>query len=233
MTSSTRTGGVSVTGVSRRGARRVALLGVAAGVVVGCATPRPITAPPPVIGAEERGLASWYGHPYHGRRTASGEVYDMHAMTAAHRSLPFDTWLHVENVDTGDSARVRVNDRGPFVDGRVLDVSRAAGVALGLIGPGVAPVRLRVIAAPPEAARPVADAGVFAVQVGAFTEETGALTLQRQLSEAGFETYVRRADDGGRVLYRVRAGRFTTRAEAAAHAEQIRARGHPTIVVSD
>ncbi len=157
----------------------------------------------------------------------------MHAMTAAHRSLPFDTWLHVENVDTGDSARVRVNDRGPFVDGRVLDVSRAAGVALGLIGPGVAPVRLRVIAAPPEAARPVADAGVFAVQVGAFTEETGALTLQRQLSEAGFETYVRRADDGGRVLYRVRAGRFTTRADAAAHAEQIRARGHPTIVVSD
>jgi rare lipoprotein A len=186
-----------------------------------------------VIGAEERGLASWYGHPYHGRRTASGEVYDMHEMTAAHRSLPFDTWLHVENVDTGETARVRVNDRGPFVDGRVLDVSRAAGVALGLIGPGVAPVRLRVIAAPPEAVRPAADAGIFAVQVGAFTEETGARALQRQLSEAGFETYVRRADDGGRVLYRVRAGRFTTRSEAAAHAEQIRARGHPTIVVSD
>ena len=72
----------------------------------------------------------------------------MHAMTAAHRTLPFSTWLHVENLNNGRVARVRVNDRGPWVDGRVVDVSHAAGLVLGLVGPGVAPVRLRVIAPP-------------------------------------------------------------------------------------
>ena len=209
----------------------VLVLGVAVAAMVGCATPRPVTGPPPVVGAEEHGLASWYGHPYHGRRTASGEVYDMHGMTAAHRTLPFDTWLHVENLDTRQTARVRVNDRGPFVDGRVIDVSRAAGVALGLIGPGVAPVRLRVIAPPPETASE--RHGAFAVQVGAFVEPAGAATLQRRLAEAGIESYVERAEDGVRVLYRVRSGRFATRAEAAAHAEALGARGHPTLIVAE
>jgi rare lipoprotein A len=123
-------------------------LALVALLLAACAGPR-APAVPAVIGAEERGLASWYGEPHHGRRTASGEVYDMRAMTAAHRTLPFGTWLHVENTRTGQVARVRVNDRGPFVDGRILDVSYAAAVALGAIGPGTVPVRLRVIRVPP------------------------------------------------------------------------------------
>jgi rare lipoprotein A len=128
-------------------AARLASLTLAGLMFAACASPRarPV---PAMVGAEERGLASWYGEPHHGRRTASGEVYDMRAMTAAHPTLPFGTWLHVENTRTGQVVRVRVNDRGPFVDGRILDVSYAAAVALGAIGPGTIPVRLRVIRMP-------------------------------------------------------------------------------------
>jgi rare lipoprotein A len=208
---------------------RLLLLAVAACLTVACAGPRAAMRPTPaVVGAEERGLASWYGHPYHGRRTSSGEVYDMHKMTAAHRTLPFSTWVHVENLDTGQTVRVRVNDRGPFVDGRVLDVSHAAGVALGVIGRGVVPVRLRVIAPPADAAA----APGFAIQVGAFADEAGAVALQRTLSEAGFASRVVRADDG-RELYRVRTGTFPTRAEADAHAARLAGRGYRAVVVRD
>jgi rare lipoprotein A len=207
---------------------RLLPLAVAAGLTVACAGPRATLRPTPaVIGAEERGLASWYGHPYHGRRTSSGEVYDMNTMTAAHRTLPFSTWLHVENLDTGQTVRVRVNDRGPFVDGRIVDVSHAAGVALGVIGRGVVPVRLRVIAPPAGAAA----APGFVIQVGAFTEEAGAVALQRTLSEAGFDSRIVRAGDDG--LYRVRAGTFPTRAEADAHAARLAGRGYRAVVVRD
>ena len=207
---------------------RLLPLAVAAGLTVACAGPRAAMRPTPaVIGAEERGLASWYGHPYHGRRTSSGEVYDMHGMTAAHRTLPFSTWLHVENLTSGQTVRVRVNDRGPFVDGRILDVSRAAAVVLGVVGAGVVPVRLRVIAPPAGAA----GAPLFAIQVGAFTDEAGAVALQRTLSEAGFESRVVRAE--GRDLFRVRAGTFPSRAEAEAHVARLAGRGYRAIVVSD
>src|SRR5262249_22318315 len=93
----------------------------------------------------ETGLASWYGHPHNGRATASGEVYDMEKLTAAHRTLPFGTRVRVTAVQSGRSVEVRINDRGPFVEDRILDVSRAAARRLGLIGPGKALVRLEVI----------------------------------------------------------------------------------------
>jgi rare lipoprotein A len=206
---------------------RLVVLASVAGLLAACAGPRAALRPVPVaLGTEERGLASWYGPPYHGRRTSSGEVYDMNAMTAAHRTLPFGTWLVVENVDGGQTARVRVNDRGPFVEGRILDVSHAAGVALGIVARGVITVRLRVIAPPPDAVTGPA----FTVQVGAFTEESAAVDLQRTLAESGFESDVVRAEEGGRVLYRVRAGRFAARPEADAYAERLRSRGFRTIV---
>lgn len=209
---------------------RLFLLAVVAGLAAACASSRaPVRPVPAVIGSEERGLASWYGHPYHGRRTSNGEVYDMTAMTAAHRTLPFHTWLDVENLASGRTTRVRVNDRGPFIDGRIVDVSHAAALALGLVGPGVAPVRLRVIAPPPGAPAPPG----YAIQMGAFTDEAGALALQRSLSEAGFESRVVRATDAGRELYRVRAGPFPTRAEADAHAARLTGRGYRALVVSD
>jgi rare lipoprotein A len=128
---------------------------VVAALVAACAGPQAVkrptpvpTTPPAPSTTEQRGLISWYGHPHHGRPTASGEVYDMHGMTAAHKTLPFGTWLEVENLDGGQTTRVRVNDRGPFVQGRILDVSRSAAVALGMMGSGVIRGRFRVIPAP-------------------------------------------------------------------------------------
>jgi rare lipoprotein A len=122
-----------------------------------------VPSPPPAVGREEIGLASWYGAPHHGRRTASGEVFDMHQLTAAHRTLPFGTRVRVTNRDTGQSAELRINDRGPFVDGRILDVSYAAARLLGAIGPGTIPVRVRVVALPPGGAE---GDGAYPVRVG-------------------------------------------------------------------
>jgi rare lipoprotein A len=111
--------------------------------------------PPPipaVLGAAEVGVASWYGHPYHGRRTSNGEVYDMDQMTAAHLSLPFGTLVRVTNLDNGRGTEVRINDRGPFINGRIIDLSRAAARQISMIGPGTAKVRVEVIATPAMAA---------------------------------------------------------------------------------
>lgn len=106
------------------------------------------TAHPVSVGYQETGDASWYGKPNHGRPTASGEIFDMYQMTAAHRSLPFGTWVLAENPTNGRSVKVRINDRGPIKGRRILDLSYAAARALGAIGPGVIPVRLRVISLP-------------------------------------------------------------------------------------
>jgi len=100
------------------------------------------------IGHSEKGIASWYGEPYHGRKTASGEVYDMNGWTAAHRTLPFGTWVEVTNLTNSKRVKVRITDRGPFVHGRIIDLSRAAAKEIDLIGPGIVQVRIRVIRAP-------------------------------------------------------------------------------------
>lgn len=103
---------------------------------------------PVFVGYEEAGNASWYGRSHHGSRTASGEVYNKRRMTAAHRSLPIGTWITVENLENGRTAKVRINDRGPFSEGRILDLSDAAAQVLGAKGPGVIPARLRVTRLP-------------------------------------------------------------------------------------
>ena len=102
----------------------------------------------PKLGTVETGIASWYGPPYHGRATASGEIFDMEKLTAAHPSFAFGTWLRVENLDSGKNVVVRVNDRGPFVKKRIIDLSRAAAREIDMIGPGTARVKLVVIRQP-------------------------------------------------------------------------------------
>jgi rare lipoprotein A len=127
------------------------LLGLAlAGAVAGCATPRggPIVAPDARPTVTETGLASWYGAPHQGRRTASGETFDMYRLTAAHPALPLGTRVLVTNLRNGRSVEVRVNDRGPTVAGRIIDVSYAAARKLGAAIDGVFPVRLRVLSWP-------------------------------------------------------------------------------------
>ncbi|MFY9560479.1 MAG: septal ring lytic transglycosylase RlpA family protein [Terriglobales bacterium] len=126
---------------------------------------------------EETGTASWYGAPYHNRRGSNGEVYNMHAMTAAHRTLPLGAIVRVTNVKTGRSAMVRITDRGPFVEGRILDLSLAAAKALDVYLPGVAKVRLEVLQVP----SPLETGGRWAVQIGSFTDEKDASDLADHL----------------------------------------------------
>jgi len=115
-------------------------------LATGCSGNRKPAAAPPTLGVPvERGIASWYGPRFNGRMTASGERYDMNALTAAHRSLPFGTRLRVVNLDNDRVVEVRVNDRGPMVPGRILDLSYAAARALGAVGTGVIPVRITVL----------------------------------------------------------------------------------------
>lgn len=128
-----------------RGAGGAALLLLLAA----CAAPQMAPVPrPTAVGYEEQGKASWYGRRHHGRPTASGEPFDMHRMTAAHRTLPLGARVVVENLENGRTAEVLINDRGPYVAGRILDLSFAAAQALGAVGPGVIPVRVRVVELP-------------------------------------------------------------------------------------
>ena len=151
--------------------------------------PPPIPARP---GFAETGVASWYGHPYHGRRTSNGEVYDMDEMTAAHLRLPFGTILRVRNLDNGRDIEVRINDRGPFVKSRILDLSREAARRLDMIGPGTARIRLEVLAGPAQVAdsRPsggpsaAVSGSCLAVQLGAFADPSNAEAYLERVAAA-------------------------------------------------
>jgi len=126
----------------------------------------------------ETGLASWYGPPYHNRRASNGELYDMHRLTAAHRTLPLDSIVRVTNMKTGSSTVVRITDRGPFVEGRVIDLSMAAAKAVDVWRPGTAPVRVEVLRTP----RAIEDGGRWCVQIGAIHDEEIASTLKSRLT---------------------------------------------------
>jgi len=126
----------------------------------------------------ETGMASWYGPPYHNRKGSNGEVYNMHAMTAAHRTLPLGSIVRVTNVKTGRSTVVRITDRGPFIEGRVLDLSLGAAKAVDVWQPGVARVRLDVLKMP----SPRQSGGKWAVQIGAFEHENAANQIADRLT---------------------------------------------------
>jgi rare lipoprotein A len=122
---------------------------------------------------EETGVASWYGAPYHNRRGSNGEIYNMNAMTAAHLTLPLGSIARITNLKTGNSAVVRITDRGPFVEGRIVDLSLAAAKALDVFLPGTAKVRLEVLQAP----MPLDAGGRWAVQIGSFAKQKEAAVL--------------------------------------------------------
>ena len=168
-------------------------------------------------GYTERGLASWYGPGFHGKQAANGETYDMNAMTAAHRTLPFDTMVEVRNRDNGQRVQVRINDRGPFVRGRIIDLSHEAARRLEMIGPGVARVEIRVVA---EASQ-IAAAHRYWVQAGAFRTADEAESLYRQLREDFPD--VRLTDDG--TWYRIRLGPFNKRKHAERMQRRLAKRG--------
>ncbi len=178
-------------------------------------------------GFVQRGVASWYGPKFHGKRTSSGEPYDMYKMTAAHKSLPLPSYVQVTNLDNGRTAVVRVNDRGPFHDNRIIDLSYSAAVKLGVVRSGTARVEIRAIdpsqptITTPPAQRPpqlasatssstaAADSGEIYLQAGAFASEANAVLLHRRLQQDIDITppaSVQTTPDPARPLFRVRLG---------------------------
>jgi len=168
------------------------------------------------VGFQQKGIASWYGNKFHGERTSSGEDYNMYAMTAAHKTLPIPVFVEVTNLDNGRKAIVKVNDRGPFHEGRIIDLSYAAATKLGVAQTGTANVSIRVVTTESEATRqrsaaivdsPVSDGGKLYVQVAAFNTEENALLRLGKLQGEGFrDVRLHIESKKGKALYRIRIG---------------------------
>jgi len=173
----------------------------------GCAHKTRATIPVPAkVGSTETGIASWYGEPYNGRRAASGEIFDMEQFTAAHRSLPFNTWVEVADLDSGKRVEVRIIDRGPFVDGRIIDLSLAAARSIDMLGHGTARVRLKIIPAPAHAPDPKPStlaADLWAVQAGAFSDPGRAEAFAASLRDQYKDTAVIASTIRGTTVWRV------------------------------
>src|SRR5438309_5025210 len=170
---------------------------------------------PASSGYTEEGNASWYGVPFHGRRASNGEIYDMYKLTAAHRTLPFETIVRVTNLNNGKSTVVRITDRGPFVDNRIIDLSFAAAREVESVGPGVVPVRVEVLGGVDP------TAGFFTVQVGAFRDRGNAERLRDLLSASYSPIFIQQYDSPDGMFYRVRVGRISGEDAARQLGEQL------------
>lgn len=175
---------------------------------------------PDAVGFQQKGVASWYGEPFHGRKTASGERYNMHAMTSAHKTLPLGTYVRVQNLNNNRKVVVRINDRGPFVRGRIIDLSLKAARTIGIHNTGTAPVKIVALGPAKQdqkttpsgsAKRPINYyRGVFTIQVGAFVDRANALQFKNRLSRKYKYVHIKPFFDGKQTLYRVRVGRCYT-----------------------
>jgi len=186
--------------------------------------PRSVAPPPPPSRSSITGVASWYGPGFNGKRTSTGEIYDQEDLTAACTTLPLGTLALVTNLQNGRSVQVRINDRGPFVKGRQIDLSHHAAAALGILGPGTARVRIDVMHL-----GPLQEPGYF-VQVGSFSDSTNAQRFGNRLSQYFSDVRIDRLSVGGRPYYRVRMGAFPDHATALARAGQTARLGLRSIV---
>jgi rare lipoprotein A len=191
---------------------------VLAGTLTTCSgVPKPIYFPGYPIGFIERGVASWYGPGFHGNRTANGERYDMHQLTAAHRTLPLGSIAVVRSMSTGRQVTVRINDRGPFARGRVLDLSLAGANALGMTGSGTDEIELQVVGYQGRAA----EIGFLRVQIGSFSDQQNAVNLLDRVKSLypGGRIQTVELPEGKR--YRVQVGQFSRESQAEAAATHL------------
>ncbi len=186
-------------------------------------------------GFVQTGKASWYGRKFHGRKTSNGETYNMYAMTAAHKTLPMGTWVMVHNLENNRRIKVRVNDRGPFVRGRIIDLSYTGAKKIGIVGPGTARVRLTALGRAVSYSEKTKDPvefkplnywkGNFTVQVGAFKSRANAENYREKLSATYENAHMVTYEDDRGLFYRVRIGRFSNLKDARRFSERIMAQG--------
>ncbi len=193
-------------------------------------------------GYKQKGVASWYGKKFHGARTSSGEKYDMFAMTAAHRTLPLPTYVKVRSLKNGKSVIVKVNDRGPFLHNRVIDLSYAAAYKLGVVATGTGLVEVTAVtplSAQQQASYPVqvplstrrVSGPRLYIQYGAFTVKSNAQDLQRRLSVHGFDTFIEHGANNGGDIYRVRTGPYSQVGEIDQITSRSRRSGYETKLI--
>ena len=193
-------------------------------ILAGCAATSASLPPTPSNGGF-KGIASWYGLPYHGRKTANGERYNMEALTAAHRTLPFQSWVRVVRLDSGHSVEVRINDRGPFVKGRIIDLSRGAARRLGILKMGVAPVRLTPFSLPP------IKPSSWTILVGGFANAEEAQRFVRRIRKGFPRTRLVRGWHGDPRFYRVRLEGLSRRERASNAAPRLQREGYNAFLV--
>lgn len=186
----------------------------------------------------QTGIASWYGKDFHGKKTSNGEKYDMYAMTAAHKTLPLGVYVKVRNTKNGRSEIVRVNDRGPFVKGRIIDLSYVAAKKLGVDVAGTAPVRIEALGYQQDSTggykEPATyDSGNYTVQVGSFKENANAERLSGEMKKLHGFSEVRLTNVNGERFYRVYAGKYSSLTAAETAEENFGENGYPgSFVVS-
>ena len=206
--------------------RRILLICLVLSIACGCILLRR----GPALKRVEVGWASWYGEPFHGRKTASGEVYDMYQLTAAHKTLPLGTAVMVTHLKNNRSVMVTVNDRGPFIRGRIIDLSYAAAQSLGMVREGVAKVRVEIIDKKPIST--ASSEGPFTVQVGSFIDRSNALRLAGALQKAYQDVFVTVLKTPKHTYYRVRVGKFTTRDAAYQRAARLAHDGYTAFITT-
>ncbi len=199
-------------------------------VVVSTPSPTPVSPPPPPAPQRVRpvyrqtGVASWYGRDFQGRKTASGDAFDMYKLSAAHRTLPLGTVIRVTNLDNSKSITVRVNDRGPFVANRILELSYAAARALAFASKGTAHVSI-------EAQELPRSPSLYSVQAAVFTEEENANFLKDRLSQKYEHISIKPFETNRGIFYRVRVGSYGTEERAASVAAKLKLEGLEPFVV--
>jgi rare lipoprotein A len=156
----------------------------------------------------QKGIASWYGKKFHGRKTANGEIYNMHALTAAHKTIPLGTWLHVKNLENGKTVDVRVNDRGPFIQNRIIDLSYNAAIAIGMIGKGTVQVKIKAIPKKQSITiEPLKTKTIYSIQIGSFSDRKNAERYIATLDKTFNNVQIVSVDGA----FKVRVGKFSSR----------------------
>lgn len=182
-------------------------------------------------GFHQRGIASWYGRKFHGRKTSNGEIYDMYGLSAAHKTLPLGVYVKVTHLGNGRHIVVRINDRGPFVAGRIIDLSYGAAKKLGIVKSGTAQVELVALGYRADdkehiASAPVSyDVGTFAIQVGAFSNSGNAYRLAAEMRRRYGKAVVSTITVGGHPVYKVRVGEFSSLKRAEQEVQNFIAEG--------
>jgi rare lipoprotein A len=189
------------------------------------------------FGFRQQGVASWYGKKFHEKKTANGEIYNMFAMTAAHKTLPFGTMVEVRNLENNKTTLVRINDRGPFVNDRIIDLSHSAANEIGMIQNGTASVEIIVLgtdddilaATDTDASANPYFTGDFTIQVGSFSNKANAEQLKSKIEGPSTKVFISPFDKNGTTFYRVRVGRYTSLKQAKVMERQLIENGYNSV----